>query len=251
MELTETRLNNLLAPRAIRFYERVDSTNDLALEWLSQGAAPGSVVIANEQVKGKGRKGRSWYTPPGTALIVSVVLKPEVRHLSRVTMLGAVAIAEMLESVGAPDIGIKWPNDVQLKGQKVSGVLPEVVWDGENLRGVVLGMGINVRTDFSSTELVDRAVSIESSIGRSLDRAELLAALLGRVDHWTARLGTPELFRTWKARLTTLGREVSLEDGGQSIHGTAESVDDEGALRVRDAGGILHDVLAGDIALGS
>src|SRR5687768_9901808 len=147
MVLTTERIQSKLNSRPLRFYEQADSTNDLALDWLRTGAAAGSVVVTDEQVKGRGRLGRTWYTPPGTALIVSVVLRPKVEYLGQITMLGAVAIAQMIEHLGTIDIGIKWPNDVLLQGKKVSGVLSEAVWNGDKLQGAVLGMGINVRID--------------------------------------------------------------------------------------------------------
>jgi BirA family biotin operon repressor/biotin-[acetyl-CoA-carboxylase] ligase len=251
MELTESRLITLLAPRPVRYYPQAGSTNDLALAWLNEGALSGSVVIADEQVKGKGRLGRSWYTPPGTALIVSIILHPKVEQLPQITMLGALAIAEMLDSIGVRPVGIKWPNDVQVNERKVSGVLPEAVWDGTRLRGVVLGMGINVRINFSGTEFAEKAISIEPYLGRTLDRVELLRILLERVDYGSNRLGTNALWEGWRARLTTLGQPVALQSGEQFVRGTAESVDDEGALLVRDAAGTRHRILAGDIALGS
>src|SRR6185503_16330895 len=127
MELTAENVKAKLAPLkqfapfwTPVFYERVDSTNDIALSrlyeksWL-QLQLEGNVIIADEQVKGKGRLDRTWYTPPGTALIVSVIFPVRERnHLPRVTMLGAVAIAQIIENIEAADVGIKWPNDVQV-----------------------------------------------------------------------------------------------------------------------------------------
>lgn len=251
MTLNQTSLVEHLAPRPFRFYQQADSTNDLALAWLSQGAPSGAAVIADEQLKGRGRLGRSWYTPPSTALIVSVILHPAPQHLAQITMLGAVSICEMIESLGASNVGIKWPNDVQLNGLKVSGVLPEAVWEGGKLRGVVLGMGVNVRQDFSHTELATTAISLEPALGKTLDRSELLAFLLARMDNGVEHLGTSSLFNAWKSRLNTLGQSVSLLNNGQSISGIAEGVDENGALLVRDRTGQLQRVLAGDIAMGS
>jgi len=225
----------------------VDSTNDLALEWLRQGAQSGAVIVADEQIKGRGRLGRTWYTPPGTALIVSIILRPTRDHISQLTMLGAVAIAELLEHVGAADIGIKWPNDVQLGGRKVSGILPEVVWNGTDVEGAVLGMGINVRIDFSGTPLEGAAISIESALGTSVDRLNLLVYLLNRVGHWTTKLGTRSLFDAWRERLTTLGKTVSYTNGT----GIAKDVDEDGALLVKALDGATHRLIAGDIVLGS
>jgi BirA family biotin operon repressor/biotin-[acetyl-CoA-carboxylase] ligase len=227
------------------------------MEWLREGATSGSAVIADEQVNGRGRLGRSWHTPPRTALIVSVILRPKPEQVSQITMLGALAICDMLERLsinlysGQPDkwdVGVKWPNDVHLNGKKVSGVLSEAVWEGQELRGVVLGMGINVRINFSDTELADSAISIETVLGKRVERLDLLAELLAQVDSWNERLGEAFLFDSWKGRLNMLGKPVKLQDGTSS--GVAENVDESGALLVREAHGKLHRVTAGDIQLG-
>ena len=263
MELTAENVKAKLASRwnAV-FFERVNSTNEIAMERLRESHSlfqlrlDGDVFVADEQVKGKGRLDRVWYTPPGTALIVSVILpliQPKFKLLPQVTMLGAVAIAEMIEHLGITDVGIKWPNDVQVNGKKVSGVLSEANWGAGGthmqLHGVVLGMGINVRIDFSGTELANTAISIEPALGKSVDRLELLGDLMARVDYWYARIGSDELFDAWKSRLYMLGKMVTVQQG--TIHGLAESVDASGTLLVRDEQDVLHRVVAGDIALGS
>ncbi len=248
MTLTRETLENVLSARPVRFYERTDSTNDLALEWLRQGAASGATVIADEQLKGRGRKGRTWHTPPGVALAVSVVLHPPVEALHQVSMLGALAIAELCEQLSPDAVAIKWPNDVQIAGRKVSGVLPETAWDGDKLAGVALGMGVNVRVDFTGTELEDKAVSLETVTGTTLDRALLLHDLLLRVDYWSARLGSAALFDAWKRRLNTIGQPITILDA--NIRGIAQAVDRQGALLVRDAEGRVQRIMAGDLALG-
>ena len=166
-------------------------------------------------------------------------------------MLGALAICDMLDHLGIEPVSIKWPNDVQVNGKKVSGVLPEVLWEGARLTGVVLGMGINVRIDFSSTDFADFAISIEPALGRPVQRLDLLKILLARVDYWFARLGTDELFETWKRRLMTLGQTVKVESEGHVIRGVAQSVDSMGALIVCDNDSKSHRILAGDVGLGS
>jgi BirA family biotin operon repressor/biotin-[acetyl-CoA-carboxylase] ligase len=246
---TQTELEKWLTPRPVRFFEQIGSTNDAALEWLREGAPVGAVVVTNDQTGGRGRKGRSWYTPPGSALILSVVLRPELSRVPQVTMLGAVAIYDLLTHLGVADVGIKWPNDVQINGLKVSGVLPEAIWEGSSLLGIALGMGINVSIDFSGTELAQTAISIEPALNRQIDRAGALVYLLARIDYWYARLGSGDVFDAWRERLTTLGKAVVLENG--AVRGVAERVDAAGALVVRDADGELHRVIAGDIALGT
>ncbi|HEX2621511.1 MAG TPA: biotin--[acetyl-CoA-carboxylase] ligase, partial [Phototrophicaceae bacterium] len=239
MTLDQTLLAERLASRPLpyRFYHQVDSTNDLAQQWLREGAPSGAVIIADEQLKGRGRKGRFWHTPPGVALAISVILRPEPAALHQVTMLGALAIADLLDELGAADVGIKWANDVLLNGRKVSGVLSEAIWDGDQLIGAVLGRGINVRIDFTATELAQKAISIEPALGVPVNRADLLAKLLARIDYWSDRLGTRALFHDWRGRLVTPGKHVTITDDHGTVSGIAQGVDDGGALLVRDDDG--------------
>ncbi len=250
MTLTEKQLVDRVYPRPVRFFNQIGSTNDEAMKWLTNGAASGSIVVADEQVKGKGRLGRVWHTPAGSALIVSVILHPRAENLPQITMLGALAIYDMVRGLGIEQVGVKWPNDVRINGLKVSGILPEVSWQNGKLDGVVLGMGINVRIDFAGTELADRAVSIEPVLGRHVDRAELLVDLLKWIDYWLERLGSTELFDTWEKRLVTIGQQVRVQVSGQEVMGLAQSVDSDGALNIRKADGLIERVIAGDIALG-
>lgn len=251
MSLTQSSLKTALAPRPVRFFEQIGSTNDVAMDWLANGAKQGSVVIADEQSQGRGRLGRIWHNPPGSALLLSVTLRPLAAQLPHVTMLGALAIYDMLEQIGLQSISIKWPNDVRVNGKKVSGILPEVMWQGSTLTGVVLGMGINVRIDFTGTDLVDRAISIEPALGRPVQRLNLLQVLLGRLDFWLDRLGSQELFSAWEQHLVTLGQRVTVQSGGSAISGIAQSVDQFGALTIVDSDGNSHRIIAGDVGLGS
>ena len=184
-----------------RYYESVGSTNDAARDWLLSDAPTGAAVIADEQTRGRGRLGgRSWQTPPGAGLAVSLILHPEDDYASRVVQLGALAVSDLVASLGPVAADIKPPNDVLVKGKKIAGILPEAVWDGANLRGVVLGIGLNVRLDFTGTSLEDSAASLETLLGRRLDRADLLEALVQRVMYWYARIKCESIMRAWKAR---------------------------------------------------
>ncbi|GAB4509641.1 MAG: hypothetical protein OHK0046_05000 [Anaerolineae bacterium] len=247
MTLTQDRLKETLGNRPFRYFPQVNSTQDIALAWLRDGGDAGAAVIADEQLAGRGRYQRTWYTPPGVALAVSVLLRPTAEMLPQITMLGALVIAELADSLDAPHVTIKWPNDVRVQGRKISGVLPEAVWEGDHLVGVALGMGVNVRNDFQGTPLEATATSLEPALGVTLDRAVLVAELLRRVDYWLQRLGTPVLFDAWRARLDTLGQMVTIN----GITGTAENVEPDGALWVRDANGHMHRVLAGDLMTSS
>lgn len=243
--LTLQNIQSRLATRSVRYFESIGSTNDEARMWLRQGAPSGAVVIADQQTKGRGRMGRVWRTPPGSALAVSLILHPKADQLHQMGMIGALAISDMAVELGLTDVGIKWPNDVLVNGRKVSGVLPESEWDGDKLLGVVLGMGINVSVDFVGTELEQKAISLETAVGKTLDRLDVLDSLLRAVDSlWNS----PSVFDGWKSRLVTLGQTVTVNTPDGSLHGVAESVDEHGVLLLRDGNGVLQRVIAGDIA---
>ncbi len=244
MTLTQAALADALKDRPFQFYPSITSTNDAAVAWARTGAPQGAVVIADEQTQGRGRMGRVWYTPPNVALAVSVVLTPPSAFATRVGLLGALAVAELCEGLGIGGVGIKWPNDVQIDGLKVCGVLPEAVWEGTTLLAVVLGMGINVRVVLEG-ELARTATNLEAHAVAPLDRTQLIAALLARVDAWAKRISEDALIAAWRSRLTTLGKRVESE----GIAGVAIDVLSDGALLIVTDDGRHERLVAGDIHL--
>lgn len=238
--------------RPLRYFDQIGSTNSEASAWALEGAPAGAVVLAGVQTAGRGRHGRTWLAAPDTALLLSIVLRPDLAppELGRIALLGAVALAETLEGLGlAP--GIKWPNDVQLKGRKVAGILAEGVWHGEDLRAVVLGMGVNVaRAALSPAEVEQfQATTIEAELGREPGRGALLRGLLERLDAWAPRAAEPALLDAWRARSVTLGKAVRIQQGTQFWDGWADDIDAQGALLLRMADGTRQRVLAGDVSL--
>jgi BirA family transcriptional regulator, biotin operon repressor / biotin---[acetyl-CoA-carboxylase] ligase len=250
--LTEERLQTLLAPRSVRFLLQVNSTNDVALEWLrDEGAPSGAVVVADEQLHGRGRLKRVWYTPPDSALALSVILRPNAKTLPQINMLGALSVYDLLQELGVEKIGIKWPNDVQINGLKVCGILSEAAWDGDTLLGVALGIGVNIRVDLEtvSPDLVGKAVNLETVLGKHLDRSELIASLLKHIDVWTKQLDNDELFQTWKQRLNTIGRQVVVTTLEGEKRGFVDNVLKDGWLVIIADDGTRHEIMAGDVTL--
>jgi len=264
--LDELILSAALGDRPFRFFDQVGSTNDIAREWAQSGAPAGAIVIAEEQTTGRGRFGRSWVSPPGSALLFSVILRPAIdtEFLSRLTMLGAVAVSDALSAL--PNlpldwIGLKWPNDVLLAGRKVAGILSEAVWDvemGRSLEAVILGIGLNIRVDFTDTPLANQATSIERAIGTPVSRPDLLSKLLERIDYWGERLQEPVLYSRWRARLVTIGQRVvvsnwaareSATGPAQRMSGTVLDVDDDGTLLFQSDAGQVHRLIAGDVTM--
>ncbi|GAB4570031.1 MAG: hypothetical protein Kow0077_03510 [Anaerolineae bacterium] len=242
-----------LGTRPHRYFERIGSTNDEAAAWARAGCAPGAIVIADEQLAGRGRHGRVWRAAPGAALLMSMVLRPRLApaQLPRVALMGAVALAEALTAAGVQP-GIKWPNDVLIAGCKVAGILPEAIWEGDRLIAVVLGLGVNIRRAALSPDEARafHATTLEDHLAASLDRGAFLQLLLPRLDMWAEKLQDEALLDAWRAYSVTLGRTVRVQAGDEQWQGMAEDIDDAGALILRLADGTEKRVVAGEVTLG-
>jgi BirA family biotin operon repressor/biotin-[acetyl-CoA-carboxylase] ligase len=254
--ITSLELSPLLVTeelgRTVHFFEELTSTNDRARELAEDGASQGELVIAETQLQGRGRRGRGWFSTPGKNLTFSLVLRPRLSsaRASELTLAAGVALCELLREA-AFDARLKWPNDVWIADRKVAGILTEAASDQGGLRYAVLGIGINVNVVEFPPELEAIAGSLRLARGEPLPRAFLLAAVLERLELWLGRLETDGLgqvlqrCRGWSA---TLGRRVVVE-ATPPIEGTAEAIDDSGALLVRDPAGRLQRVTAGEVGL--
>jgi BirA family biotin operon repressor/biotin-[acetyl-CoA-carboxylase] ligase len=224
----------------------VGSTNDVALDHARRGAPEGLVVVADVQRSGRGRRGRSWLAPPGSSLLVSVLLRPELPperlHLGVAAV--ALAAADACAAVAGVRPGLKWPNDLVVGDAKLGGVLAEV-----EAGAVVVGLGLNVAWDSSSpspSPLPAGVVDLAGASGRVVTRDALLAGLL---DALAARVVGGEwagVASAYRAACATLGRRVRVELDDESFTGTAADVADDGALLV-DVGACLRTVSAGEV----
>ncbi len=247
-------LRSRVIGRELVYRDRVDSTSTLARELADRGAAHGTAVVALTQTAGRGRRGRTWTSLPGSQLFTSVILRPNLppERAFELTIVAAVSLAEALEGFGlAPEI--KWPNDLELDGRKVAGILAELAAEvSGRLQHVVLGFGVNVEggaADFPE-ELRGRATSLSAATGHTFSSAALAAALYERLDEWLVlheSLGFASVLDSWRARSSTLGAEVHALVDGQVLAGIAEEVDETAALLVRDAVGHLHRLVAGEV----
>jgi BirA family biotin operon repressor/biotin-[acetyl-CoA-carboxylase] ligase len=242
--------------RSLTLLPRTGSTNDVAKGLAAQNAPDGTVVLADEQTAGRGRMGRHWSAPPGTCILCSILFRPDLAlsQAQWLTMLCALAAADAVDQVAALRVSLKWPNDLIVESRhwkKLAGVLTETGVMGERLEFVVVGIGINVNVaprDLPS--LAPDATSILAEIGREVDRAALLAALLAGVEARYAQVRAGESPHVeWAARLATLGQLVEATTSGETFVGVAESVDEGGALLLRTPDGELHRLLAGDVTL--
>jgi BirA family transcriptional regulator, biotin operon repressor / biotin---[acetyl-CoA-carboxylase] ligase len=241
-------------------FERLPTTMARAAELAEAGAPEGATVVAEEQTAGRGRLGRSWVAPPGTALLVSVVLRPALgsRQIWLVTSLAGVALVEaarelLAEAGSHVTAGLKWPNDLLLDGRKAAGLLAEAgTWGGRRPR-VVLGMGVNVcqqATDFPAG-LAGHATSMALAAGHQVDRAELLGAWGERflASYRDLSEGTvAPLLAAYRDRLQTLGRQVRAERvSGGPLVGTAVDLTGSGNLVVLSDSGARVELAAADV----
>lgn len=232
------------------WYEDVGSTNDAAASLADEGAPEGCVVAANAQSSGRGRLGRSWASPPGAGLYVSAILRPSREALPLVTIAAGVAVAEGVQAASGLNPCVKWPNDVYIGVRKLAGILAEGGTSPAGADHVVLGFGINLRPAAFPPDVAARATSIESELGRGVDRglvlAECLAALANR--YRALESGASEAVITaWRARAAEhLGKSVEWDAGRGALRGTAHDIDARGALLVRVDDEIVR-VISGEV----
>lgn len=244
--------------RAVEYRETVGSTNDLAKALARQGAPEGLLVLAEEQTAGKGRLGRAWSTPHGAAIAMSLVLRPDLppHAAPRITLAAAVAVTEAVREAAGVAAGIKWPNDVQVGGRKLCGILTEMEAEMDRVAFVVLGIGLNVTLGRAQMDPAFRetATSLALEGARPVRRAALVQAILARFEAaYDALLGGrfDQVLDRWRTFSVTLGQPVRVLglDGQVSLEGVAEGVDEDGALLVRDGAGRVHRVVSGEVSL--
>jgi BirA family biotin operon repressor/biotin-[acetyl-CoA-carboxylase] ligase len=240
------------------FFTTIGSTNDVAATLAATPGGEGTVVIADTQTAGRGRRGHSWFSPPGAGLYVSVVLAPgrarsaPDRATSLLTLSAGVALADAIERITGLAPAIKWPNDLLVGRRKLAGILAEAVAApaGGTVTSVVLGYGINVSGAAYPPELSDRATSLESELGRPIDRAalcaETLAALAARYrDLLDARFDA--ILDAWRDRAPgSRGAAVAWDDPDGARTGTTAGIDETGALLVR-RGDRVDRIVAGEV----
>jgi len=240
---------------AVHLYERVGSTNDVARALAEAGAPAGTAVLAEEQVAGRGRSGRPWSSPPGLGVWLSMVLRPEpLAAPGLLPILVGLAAAEALDPFVRPSrVALKWPNDLQLAGRKLAGILCEGSWDAGGPGFVVAGIGINVlhaEADFPP-ELREGATSVRIAAGWSPPRADVAGAVAGaiyrRLAAAPAELGGAVL-EAVAGRDALVGRGIRVT-GGEELVGTAMGITPGGALLLRTAAGALRTVRSGTVRL--
>lgn len=226
----------------VQHFVQLDSTNRHLLREAASGAATNLVAVADHQTAGRGRLDRRWDAPPGSSLLVTVLLRvrPTDAAFPFVMAVG-VALAEAVEAVTGVTVGLKWPNDLLVGDRKLAGLLAEREGDA-----LVVGAGCNVNWESFPPDLADTATACNLEVGHPVDRDALLEAFLRAL---AMHLDAPDATRAaYRARLVTVGRRVRVDRGDRdAIVGDATGIDADGSLIVRDDAGTEHTILAGDV----
>jgi BirA family biotin operon repressor/biotin-[acetyl-CoA-carboxylase] ligase len=248
----QSGLNTKIIGKKVIVLDSVSSTMDEAFRLGMENCPEGTVVCAESQSKGRGRMGRAWSSPKARGLYFSLVLRPKLplNKLAQLTLMSAVALAEAVEEISSLKPLIKWPNDLLLGNQKLAGILTELRAESDQVKFVVVGIGLNINTP--SHQLLSEAVSLKGAAGESFDRARVFQAILRSMEKWYVKLCRhefPKVMDAWKERSATLKKRVRISEPGGAIEGEAVDLDEDGALLIRKDNGIIVRKTAGDVFL--
>jgi BirA family transcriptional regulator, biotin operon repressor / biotin---[acetyl-CoA-carboxylase] ligase len=259
----------------IRYYQKIDSTNDIALEWANRGAKNLSLVIANEQTQGRGRLGRTWFTPASSAIACSIILKDILDHrdrslsldreventgerlsLLRLTALGTLAVSNTLSEYYQLNPKIKWPNDVLIGGRKIAGVLAEVQWNGDEFSTAIIGIGVNVYPSSvpPSEMLAFPATCVANELGKNISRVDLLKIILEQFVKYERKLFSASFVEAWNENLAFKGEYVEIihhktTQENDVLFAKIEGVTPQGYLKIVTKSGEEKILKNGEISL--
>ena len=251
----ESRISTEWAGRNVSYFRETDSTNTQAKRLGEEGAPAGTLVAADRQMAGKGRRGRSWDSPPGRDIYMSLLLRPDIRpsDAPMLTLVMALSVAEAIRERTGIDARIKWPNDIVAGGKKLCGILTEMSAEMDYINYIVIGVGINVNQPSFPEDIADRATSLMLEAGRSFPRAPLIAAVMERFEEDYSRfLETNDLSgmrEAYNELLVNVGRQVRVLEPGHEYTALSSGINDRGELLVQREDGSREAVFAGEVSV--
>ena len=241
--------------KKIIYYKQLDSTNTEIARLAAEGAVHGTVVVADAQTAGKGRRGRQWESPAGENIYMSILLRPDCvpDRAPMLTLVMAYAVARVLRESGFADVQIKWPNDLVLSGKKICGILTEMQLKENAIDYVVVGVGINVNTSKFPEELKDTATSLYLESGRMFDRENIIESIVEDFDElYRQFMETQELSflrEAYNNMLVNVDKEVRVLEPGNEYTAYAQGINSEGELLVRTKEGEEKRIYAGEVSV--
>lgn len=231
--------------RDLMILAEASSTNAVALSSIGERQS-GSIILAETQSEGRGRLSRPWASPRG-GIWMSLVLRPNMplTRVYRINMAVSVALCRAIFHQLGLQAGIKWPNDLLIREQKVCGILMEVGAQMDRLDYAVVGVGLNVNNDISAFPGQWRSTSLAAELGRPIDRCQLIAAILNEIEAAIENMESPEIYKEWHSRSLTLGKRVKITSGDSELLGQVLDLDEDGALILKHGQETIR-ILAGD-----
>lgn len=251
----ESRMQTAWAGKPVTFYDTIDSTNLRAKLEAESGAGHGTLIVADMQTSGRGRRGRSWNSPAGTNVYFTLLLKPEFApdKASMLTLVMALAVAEGIRVTTGIDTGIKWPNDIVADGRKVCGILTEMSVEQDYIHYVVIGVGINAGKQEFAPEIAATAADLEEICGNKIPRATLVAEIMKAFEKYYAlflqNLDLSGLLEAYNAVCVNCGKEVRVLDPKGEYVAFAKGIDPAGELLVETADGNIRAIYAGEVSV--
>jgi BirA family biotin operon repressor/biotin-[acetyl-CoA-carboxylase] ligase len=258
MDFSEQAIAGRLAGRyighRIRFFNKTESTNNIAFNLASHGAPEGTVVIADHQTRGKGRMNRVWQSPPRCNLYTSIILRPHTApaNTAQIPLMAGVAAAEVLSRYCPSHVALKWPNDVQIKGKKVCGILTEMkASEGPRVNFAIVGIGININMNIEDFDESFRelSTSLKEETGGVVSRSDVAVELYEHFEKWHRiwiRKGFTPIKEAWLSYSRMIGKQAQVVFQGDVKTGEVIGIDEYGALILQDEKGKLKRIMAGD-----
>lgn len=244
------QLNTKFIGKKIYYFDVVSSTMDIAIQLGMKDSPEGTLVLAEAQTKGRGRLGRSWFSPKYKGIYLSLILKPKIlpNQASILTLLSAVSICEAIKKITGLDTQIKWPNDILIHNKKLGGILTELNAEMDEIRFVIIGVGLNVNNDTKTIPAA--ATSLKNEKKENISRIELLQEILRKIEVnylIFQKKGSRLIIEKWKDYNITLGRRVKVLSHREHTEGEAVDIDCDGGLLVRKDSGLTQKVTTGDV----
>ena len=256
-EEISTALSTKILGSTIKYFTSTDSTNNQAKKLAMQGATDGTIVISEEQLGGRGRLSRMFFSPKYKGIWFSVILRPKFlpQEAPKCTLLAAVAIAKAIDEATGIKVGIKWPNDILYNGKKIVGILTEMNAEMDCVNYIVIGMGINVNITFDEMpdDIKETATSLKQIAKKDISRLKLLTSILSNLEELYLTIqerGFAPIFDEWRKYSITLNQHIKVigVNDSETFEGVAVDIDNDGALLVKTNGQIKR-VLAGDVSI--
>ncbi|MBU4389186.1 MAG: biotin--[acetyl-CoA-carboxylase] ligase [Proteobacteria bacterium] len=255
-EIRQGLCTKVFGKKNIIFLNETDSTNTRAKELAAQGAPEGTLVIAEKQTEGRGRRGRSWFSPPGGGIYFSLILRPVISpgETPKITLMTAVVLAETLISLMKLKLRIKWPNDILVNGKKLAGILTEISTEMDAVNYIIVGLGLNVNTQFEQfpQDIKGNATSILIENGKQFPRVKLIQHYLKLYEIYYDMFKNNDfepIMKRWRELADIIGKQIRVDVIGKTHIGKVVDVDNDGVLILKDDQGRLQRIFSGDVTL--